>query len=116
TPFLRGNSGFAVPALYELCENESVYYVIRLKANANLKRLAAVDVSKTECYYETTEYQAQSWFAPRRVIIQSVRPAGELFFTHSFFVTNLSDTFSPKAIDQSYKKRGTMENRFLSYE
>src|SRR5699024_11521723 len=69
-----------------------------------------VDVSKTECYYETTEYQAQSWFAPRKVIIQSVRPAGELFFTHSFFVTNLSDTFSPKAIVQSYKKRGTMEN------
>ena len=118
TPFLRGDSGFAVPALYELCENESVYYVIRLKANANLKRLAdelhpttsPVDVSKTECYYETTEYQAQSWFAPRKVIIQSVRPAGELFFTHSFFVTNLSDTFSPKAIVQSYKKRGTMEN------
>lgn len=117
-PFLRGDSGFAVPALYELCEKESVYYVIRLKANANLQRLAnelhpttaPSDVTKTECYYEEAEYRAQSWDAPRKVIIQSVRPAGELFFTHAFFVTNLGDTFSPQAIVQSYQKRGTMEN------
>ena len=117
-PFLRGDSGFAVPALYELCEKESVYYVIRLKSNANLQRLASelhpttsqMDVTKTECYHEVTEYQAGSWSASRKVIIKSVRPAGELFFTHAFFVTNLSGTFSPKTIVQSYQKRGTMEN------
>lgn len=44
------------------------------------------------------------------MIIQSVLPAGELFFTHSFFVTNLTDAFSPKDIVRSYQKRGTMEN------
>src|SRR5690625_1303902 len=117
-PFLRGDSGFAIPALYELCEKESVYYVIRLKSNANLQRLASelhpttsqMDVTKTECYHEVTEYQAGSWSASRKVIIKSVRPAGELFFTHAFFVTNLSGTFSPKTIVQSYQKRGTMEN------
>jgi len=117
TPFLRGDSGFAVPALYELCEKESVYYVIRLKSNPNLQRLASelnpntpADVTKLECYFEEAEYQAKSWSAPRKVIIQSVRPAGELFFTHSFFVTNLGGAFSPKAVVQSYQKRGTMEN------
>lgn len=91
-PFFRGNSGFAVPSLYELCEQESVYYVIRLKSNANLQRLASelhptitpTDVTETECYYEVTDYQAKSWSTPRKVIIQSVRPAGELFFTHAF--------------------------------
>src|SRR5699024_5503441 len=116
-PFLRGDSGFAVPALYELCEKESVYYVIRLKANANLQRIAdelhpttsPVDVTKTGFYYEGTAYQAQSWATPRKVIIQSVRPASELFFTHAFFLTNLSDTSSPKAIAPSYRKRGTMQ-------
>lgn len=64
-PFLRGDSGFAVPDLYDLCEEESVYYVIRLKSNANLQRLAndlhpassPSNVTKTECYYEETEYQ-----------------------------------------------------------
>ncbi|WML30291.1 IS1380 family transposase [Neobacillus sp. OS1-32] len=117
-PFLRGDSGFAVPALYDLCEEESVYYVIRLKSNANLQRLAdelhpasfPADTTKPEIYYEETEYQAKSWSKPRKVIIQSVRPAGELFFTNSFFVTNLIDAFSPKDIVNAYKKRGTMEN------
>ncbi len=118
TPFVRGDSGFAVPGLYELCEDESVYYVIRLKSNPNLQRLAdelhpstaPSDVTETECYYEETEYQANSWSKPRKVIIQSVRPAGELFFTHSFFVTNLIDAFTPEDIVRSYQKRGTMEN------
>jgi len=118
TPFLRGDSGFAVPALYDLCETESVYYVIRLKSNANLQRIAdelhpssvISDVSNTDIYYEETIYQAKSWSNPRKVIIKSVRPAGELLFTHSFFVTNLVDAFSPEAIVLTYQKRGTMEN------
>ncbi|MBB5175037.1 IS1380 family transposase [Texcoconibacillus texcoconensis] len=118
TPFFRGDSGFAVPELYELCEAESVYYVIRLKSNPNLQRLAdelqpstfPSDMTRTECHFLETEYQAKSWPKPRKVIIQSVRPAGELFFTYSFFVTNLTSTFAPKDIVRSYQKRGTMEN------
>lgn len=117
-PFMRGDSGFAVPALYDLCERESVYYVIRLKANAILRRMAdelhptmkISDVTQSEHYCEDIEYKAKSWSKPRKVIVQSVRPAGELFFTHSFFVTNVGDTFTPKAIVHSYQKRGTMEN------
>lgn len=112
TPFLRGDSGFAVPALYDLCEKESVYYLIRLKSNATLQRIAdelhptsvMSDVSKTEVYYEETSYQAKSWSKPRKVVIKSVRPSGELLFTHSFFVTNLVDAFSPKAIVLTIKK------------
>ena len=58
TPFLRGDSCFAVPALYELCEEESVSYVIRLKANANLKKLVdelyptvpSADTTQTESF------------------------------------------------------------------
>lgn len=115
---MRGDSGFAVPALYDLCERESVYYVIRLKANAILQRMAdelhptmeVADVTQSEHYYEEIEYQAKSWSKPRKVIVQSVRPAGELFFTHSFFVTNLDDAFTPESIVHSYQKRGTMEN------
>ena len=115
--FLRGDSGFAVPALYDLCEKESVYFIIRLKSNPQLQSLAKEyhpstvpsDVSKTEYFFEETIYQAKSWSKPRRVIIQSVRPAGELFFTHSFFVTNFKVGF-PKEIVRAYQKRGTMEN------
>jgi hypothetical protein len=92
--------------------------VIRIKSNANLQRLAdelhpasvPSDATKAECYYEESEYQAKSWSKPRKVIIQSVRPAGELFFTHSFFVTNLIEALSPKDVVNAYMKRGTMEN------
>lgn len=118
TPFLRGDSGFAVPDLYSLCESESVYYVIRLKSNAILQRMAdelhpsivSFDVTESEYHYEEIEYQAKSWSIPRKVIIQSVRPSGELFFTHSFFITNLKEAFSPQNIVRAYQKRGTMEN------
>lgn len=118
TLFVRGDSGFAVPELYDVCEKESVSYIIRLKSNSILQDLAKelhpssaiMDTSKTECYFEETIYKAKSWSKSRRIIIQSVRPAGELFFTHSYFVTNLGETFSPQAIVQSYQKRGTMEN------
>jgi hypothetical protein len=117
TPFLRGDSGFAVPDLYDLCEDESVSYVIRLKSNPNLQRIAEEICpttapsphAETEVYTLDTEYQAQSWRQPRRVIVQSVRPADELFFTHTFYVTNLTETI-PEKIVQSYQKRGTMEN------
>ena len=70
---------------------------------------APSDATKSEHYYEEIDYQAKSWFKSRRIIIQSVRPAGELFFTHSFFVTNLVDAFTPKDIVHTYQKRGTME-------
>lgn len=118
TSFIRGDSGFAVPALYELCEKESVYYVIRLKSNAILQRIAEdllpptppSDSTKADCYYEDIFYQAHSWSKPRRVVIKSVRPAGQLIFNHSFFVTSLENAFSPENIVLSYQKRGTMEN------
>lgn len=118
TPFIRADSGFAVPKLYDLCEKESVYYVIRLKSNAVLQRLAEelspsttpLDSGKSECYFEETIYQAKGWSKPRKVVIQSNRPAGELFFHHAFFVTNLEVAFSPEAVVRTYQKRGTMEN------
>ena len=115
---VRGDSDFTVPGLYELCEKESVYYIIRLKSNPKLKALAEElhpthevrDVSVTESYVEDSIYQTSSWSMPRRIIIHSTRTTGELFFSHAFFVTNLSESFSPQAIVASYKKRGTVEN------
>src|SRR5699024_8114590 len=71
---------------------------------------ASPDITQSECYYEDIPYQAASWSTSRRVIIKSERPANELFFTHSFIVTNLGDIFTPEDIVLSYQKRGTMEN------
>lgn len=116
---LRGDSGFAVPELYELAETHEVNYVIRLKANARLKAKAQeieqslrdqYDLNTTErkVFYKEFLYQATQWNKSRRVVVKMEKPEGELFFTYTFIVTNL--TLSPQNIVLFYQNRGTMEN------
>lgn len=115
---VRGDSGFATPAVYDLCDLYENQYVIRLKANRNLYRLAEEFVfydnhhpwDEKEVYYHSVSYQAASWFKPRRVCIRSTREVGELLFKHSFIVTNFSENISAKRVFETYNKRGTMEN------
>lgn len=42
---MRADSGFATPELYELCEKRQNFYVIRLKSNHNLGKIAEQFVS-----------------------------------------------------------------------
>lgn len=115
---VRGDSGFATPDVYDLCDLYENQYVIRLKANRNLYRLAEEFVfydnqhpwDEKEVYYHSVSYQASSWFKPRRVCIRSTREVGELLFKHSFIVTNFSENISAKRVFETYNKRGTMEN------
>ena len=69
-----------------------------------------MDCTKSEYYLRKRFIKRKRWSKPRKVVIQSVRPAGELFFSHSFFVTDLVDAFTPEAIVRAYQKRGKMEN------
>ena len=115
---VRGDSGFATPDIYDLCELYENNYVIRLKANRNLYRLAEEFVlydndhpwDEKEVYYHSVSYQAASWTKSRRVCVRSTREVGELLFNHSFIVTNFSENISPKRVFETYNKRGTMEN------
>lgn len=69
---MRANSGFATPELYELCEKRQNFYVILLKSNRNLGKIAEQFVSiddqqdwdKKEVHYTSTLYQAKSWKHP----------------------------------------------------
>lgn len=119
TTCVRGDSGFAVPNLYEIAEQYGVKYVIRLKANAILYKYAeefepllekkckhnAVDY---QAVYGEFDYQAGSWNKPRRVVVKIEKPAGEITFKHTFIVTDMD--LSPKNIVKFYSNRGTMEN------
>ncbi|MDN5323958.1 MAG: hypothetical protein PWQ67_2412 [Clostridia bacterium] len=119
TTCIRGDSGFAVPNLYEIAEQYGVKYVIRLKANAILYKYAeeleillgqkcknnAIDY---QAVYGEFDYQASSWHKPRRVVVKIEKPAGEITFKHTFIVTNID--LSPKDIVKFYSNRGTMEN------
>ena len=115
---VRGDSGFATPDVFDLCETYDNHYVIRLKANRNLYRLAEEFVlydnnhpwDEKEVYYHSVPYQAGSWSKSRRVCIRSTREVGELLFNHAFIVTNFSENISAQRVFETYNKRGTMEN------
>ena len=116
---VRGDSGFAVPELYELCEEHELKYAIRLKSNKRLTSLAQdIETQINErinlnngapyVFYKEISYRAATWNKSRRVIVKLERPEGELLFRYSFIVTNLS--YRPKNIVKFYQNRGTMEN------
>lgn len=116
---VRGDSGFAMPELYDLCEDYGVHYVIRLKANSKLHELAqdanshfnelyCNDYSKKHELYDEFTYQAGSWSKPRRVICKVERDAGSLIPRTTFIITTLEA--APKTIVKAYNKRGNMEN------
>lgn len=115
---VRGDSGFATPEVYDTCESYQSYYVVRLKANTQLSKLAESFVligdhhpwEQKEVHYYSTTYQAKNWSKARRVCIKSTREAGELVFRHEYLVTNLSESLSAKTMFKLYHKRGTMEN------
>ena len=115
---VRGDSGFATPELYDLCEVYNSFFVIRLKANRNLSKLAESFIQiddnhpwdKKEVVYSSTSYQAKSWSKERRVCIKSTREADELLFRHEYIITNYSNNVSTETVFRTYSKRGTMEN------
>ena len=117
--FLRGDSGFATNELYSLCETNGTSYVIRLKENSVLRRLASeldselYDMTKEDIVsyavvYGEFEYKAGSWDYPRRVVCKIEKPYGQMTHMSTFVVTNMDS--SPKELIRFYCKRGKMEN------
>lgn len=117
--FLRGDSGFATNELYSVCENNGTSYVIRLKENEVLRKLAneldsdlyeltREDVVSYAVVYGEFEYQAGSWDYPRRVVCKIEKPFGQMLHMYTFVVTNMDS--SPEELIRFYCKRGQMEN------
>lgn len=115
---IRGDSGFATPELYKLCEAHGADFVIRLKANQRLQKVAnsfideiatQVDIyDGYQAFYREFTYKAKSWDLDRKVIVKLEKPKDQLLFIPTFIVTTLDD--SPKDTVQFYAMRGTMEN------
>jgi hypothetical protein len=114
---LRMDSGGAVPAIYAFCEAEDITYTIGLITNPRLTALAAPLTAaaqqqraerggeKVRLCSEVT-YQAESWDAPRRVIIRAeALPKGP---HTSVVVTTRPD--APEALYDWYVARGAGEN------
>jgi len=117
--FLRGDSGFAAPELYDACEDNDCKYAIRLKQNSTLIRYAA---DADEALYRATrdnqidyaveygefDYQAGSWSHPRRVVFKVEKPYGQMVHLFTFVVTTME--MKPYQVIQFYCGRGKMEN------
>ncbi len=117
--YLRGDSGFATPGLYEVLEEKDCKYAIRLKENAKLRELAEAE---NQALYRATKfnqvdhaveygefmYQAASWSHPRRVVFKIEKPYGQMVHLYTFIVTTME--MESYQIIQFYCGRGKMEN------
>lgn len=108
----RGDSGFAIPDLYDYLESEQITYTIGLVPNARLEALAAPLLGEAQQRYaESAEkvriagedlYAAGSWPQERRVIYKTeVLPKGT---NTRFVVTTRSD--EPLDLYDWYVQRG----------
>ena len=102
-----------------LFETNGTSYVIRLKENAVLRKLAKdldfelydltrEDVVSYAAVYGEFEYKAGSWDYPRRVVCKIEKPYGQMAHMSTFVVTNMDS--SPEDLIRFYCKRGNMEN------
>lgn len=117
---LRGDSGFGVPAMYEVCERLDVEYTFGLTMNATLKAksddLLAFCVDQFEHTGQPQRrfcdfwYRAGSWPAQRRVVVKvEVHQQGT---NRRAVVSNRAGVFVlPGAVYDEYVDRGESENR-----
>ena len=110
---LRGDGGFSLPEIINLCEQKNVKYVFGFSSNAVLKRKInyLLDLARLQ-YFRTKEkarlfddvyYAAKSWKKPRRLIMKA-----EWLKKGSnprFLVTNL-ETEPQELYDNFYVQRG----------
>jgi hypothetical protein len=117
---LRGDSGIAVPTIYEICEWLEVQYTFGLRLNPVLQRQSDALLAEAVEQYEQTGqpqrlftafwYQAKSWTLPRWVVVKAEAHAAGT--NRRAVVTNRSGgRVLPQAAYDEYANRGESENR-----
>ena len=113
---IRADAGFAVPAVYDYCEAESITYTVGLITNPRLQEMAENLLAEAkERHEEKSEkvrlfseglYGARSWERERRVVYKA--EAMERGTNTRFVVTTRND--EPKDLYEWYVGRGESEN------
>ena len=118
--FVRGDGGFAVPAMYEYCEQEGLFYAFGYSTNNTLKQRTDEMLSKTIREFENGEavqrfqafddYQAGTWSRARQILAKvEVNRQGT---NRRFVVTNMSG--DPQGLYHGfYVKRGNVPEKPL---
>jgi hypothetical protein len=117
---IRADSGFAVPPMYDTCEQLDTQYTLGLKMNARLKTLSDPLLEEAVARFEETGepqrlfcafwYKADSWPAQRWVVIKcEVNSQGT---NRRAIITNRQGAFvMPHGAYDEYADRGESENR-----
>lgn len=117
---LRGDCGFGVPMMYEVCEELKIIHTFGLSMNARLKAASDELLKQAETQFKATGekqrlflpllYQAASWDAPRQVVIKcEVHSQGT---NRRAVSTNRAGwQIYPGQVYEDYADRGESENR-----
>ena len=122
TILVRGDTGLAVPDVYEYCEREGLLYTLGFGSNSVLKDRTDCWLSDLETYYHYyqhrephvqrfeafADYQADGWSRPRRIVAKlEINRCGT---NRRFVVTNMSG--NPQGIYQGfYVQRGNVPEK-----
>jgi hypothetical protein len=116
---VRGDADFCRWRLMRWCDRAGVSYVLGLRRNPVLERMAEPHMAQAGTQFEASNqkvrnfhellYAAESWDRKRRVILKAEHLAEGP--NARFLVTNLSDRSPQDVYDGLYVQRGEMENR-----
>ena len=117
---VRGDSGMAIPVMYEVCERLGLQYTLGLKLNSVLKARSDALLAQAVARHERTSqpqrlftgfwYQAQSWAQPRWVVMKA--EANSQGTNRRAVITNRpGGPVLPQAAYDDYAERGESENR-----
>lgn len=119
---VRGDAGFGVPWMYEICENNNLTYTFGFSSNARLRKLTEPLMEQAVGQYEQTkskqrlfdcfEYQCDSWDRRRTVIAKAECHAQGTNLR--FVTTNRPNVASPDDGQREYDdyiERGESEQR-----
>lgn len=117
---VRGDAGYGVPWMYDVCERLSLDYTFGIAANKTLQAKSAALLERAVANFETSKepqrlfdafwYEAGSWDRARWVIVKAEAHAPGI--NRRFVVTNrLGAQVLPRAAYDEYALRGESENR-----
>jgi len=117
---VRGDAGYGMPWMYEVCERLSIDYTFGIAANNVLKKRTDSLVEQAVARFQATGqpqrlfdafwYRAGTWSAPRWLIVKA--EANAQGTNRRFIVSNRSGArIVPEATYDDYAGRGEAENR-----
>lgn len=117
---VRADSGFATPLMYKICDDLGITFTIGLGMNSRLKKLseellnqavnAYAETQQAQRLFLPIEYQADSWPAPRPVVIK-VEANAQGTNRRAVVTNRLGWSVEPQATYDEYAGRGESENR-----